>query len=308
VKVVVLGSGSIGMLTAFYLTKQWRSTLLVTNRIKQAEFIEEKGLHLLHQDGNSEMIHVTVESISTLEHEQIIDLLIVTVKSYQVEQVLKTIEASKLTISSILFLQNGMAHTELFSTISVPEIAVGVVEHGARRTNDYTVQHTGVGQIRWSYVRKHGSTVEAVFQETRDEKFQAKYEPMWKPMLQHKLVVNACINPLTALFGIRNGELLQNPHYYSILKQVFLEIMEVVDVRNKEQMWEYVCHISKETGANRSSMLSDLENKRKTEIDSIVGYLLRQAARKQMTMPILNFLFEAIKGIEKENKLGEANL
>ncbi|WP_052144613.1 2-dehydropantoate 2-reductase [Halalkalibacter okhensis] len=307
-KVVVLGSGSIGMLVAFNLIKQGHSTLLVTNRNEQANCIKEERLHLIREDGVNESIHVDVESFSTLKGEETIDLLIVTVKSYQVEQVIKAIQASKLSISSVLFLQNGMAHTELLPMITIPEVAVGVVEHGALRINDYTVHHTGVGLIRWSYVRENNKMVEGVLKESTEGRFRTKYEQKWEPMLQHKLVVNACINPLTALFGIRNGELVQNSHYNMLLRQVFDEIMKVIDLGNAGQMWEYVCNISEKTGANRSSMLSDLENKRKTEIDSIVGYLLRKAAKKQLNTPILVFLYEAIKGKEKEYMLGEANV
>ncbi len=136
-KVVVIGSGSIGMLMAFYLSKKGHPISLLTNRKEQALLIEENGLHMIHQDQQIEVVSVDAHPFSiTSEYEQI-DLAIIAVKSYQVKEVLTKIE--HINVRSILFVQNGMGHTELFSQVTIPELSVAVIEHGALRMNDYTV-------------------------------------------------------------------------------------------------------------------------------------------------------------------------
>ena len=49
-------------------------------------------------------------------------------------------------------------------------------------------------------------------------------EEDYENMLLKKLVVNAVINPLTAILGIKNGELIENKHYFELVKMIFSEI------------------------------------------------------------------------------------
>ncbi|WP_156314693.1 2-dehydropantoate 2-reductase [Halalkalibacter wakoensis] len=309
-KYVIIGSGSIGMLLSSYLAQQTNSLLLATHRNIQANQIEQKGLHLVHTDKITKVQHVRTSSCSALLKNNLtdietIDVMIIAVKSHQVKQVLEDLKGIEHKVASILFLQNGMGHTEMFHDISIPEVAVGVVEHGAMRTNDWTVYHTGVGRLRWSYVQAGKKVIETAFSPLRLNEFPILQEKNWIPLLHSKLIVNACVNPLTALLMVKNGQLLENKYYLNMMSQVFDEACTVLETSEKDQMWEYVRDVCQKTSSNSSSMLLDFEKKRKTEIDSILGYLLRQAANKKIHAPIIAYLHDAIKGKEVEFREGE---
>ena len=47
----------------------------------------------------------------------------------------------------VLFVQNGIGHMELVKDMELPHIAFATVEHGARRLDDRTVSHNGVGML-----------------------------------------------------------------------------------------------------------------------------------------------------------------
>ncbi|WP_332690010.1 2-dehydropantoate 2-reductase [Halalkalibacter lacteus] len=296
-KIVIVGSGSIGLLVTFYLASHQHAIVLATNRKDQVDVIKEKGVHVVRHNQTARM-NVSVSTFSDMKWDETIDLLIVAVKSYQVTSVLKKVHSAK--VKSILFLQNGMGHTEIFSKLAIPELAVGVIEHGALRKNDYTVHHTGVGRVRWSYVRESSGVVNEILKGIIDPNFPVKQEQDWFSMLEGKLVVNACINPITALLQVENGELVKSEHYLSMMKLVFNEVISVVGCTNDAEMWKYVCHVCEKTANNRSSMFVDIVNNRKTEIDSIVGYLIRRARDQKKFMPILTFLYEGIRAKEIE--------
>ena len=102
-----------------------------------------------------------------------------------------------------------------------------------------------------------------------------------------KLVVNVCINPLTALLQVKNGELITNPFLSddgaSIPGGRFLVKEE------KEMVWEMVRHVCERTSHNTSSMLADVRANRQTEIGAIVGYVLEEAKKQQRSVPTLQF-------------------
>ena len=61
-------------------------------------------------------------------------------------------------------------------------------------------------------------------------------EEDYENMLLKKLVVNAVINPLTAILGIKNGELIENPHYFELVKMIFCEIEQCLQLQNSQNI------------------------------------------------------------------------
>jgi 2-dehydropantoate 2-reductase len=291
----IIGAGSLGLLYSYYLCKDHTITLY-TNRKHQADQINTNGL-LMVKDG----IHTTVmiNADSTRNYKE--ELLIVTVKQYDIASVI--VEINNLSPRTILFLQNGMGHLPYLSALLKHHIILGIVEHGAIRLDDHTVQHTGVGVTKIANYNRDNS------QNTMIEQLQINQHPLfsiemkddWRKMLAEKLVVNATINPLTSVLRVRNGVLIENDHFMELLKALFIEVIQVLGLSNEELLWEHVQNICKNTAQNQSSMYKDIQNGRQTEIDSILGYLIQQATNIQKSIPHITFLYHAIKGIEIGN-------
>ncbi|MCT8139034.1 hypothetical protein H1D32_15800 [Anaerobacillus sp. CMMVII] len=115
-----------------------------------------------------------------------------------------------------------------------------------------------------------------------------------------KLVVNGVVNPLTAIFKVTNGELLTNPYYFQLMRKIFEEISSVFSCNDLE--WQRIIEVCKKTSQNRSSMLSDIEAKRETEIEAITGYILDKAALQNKELPLNQFIYNSIKGLEYQRK------
>ena len=296
-KVAVVGAGAIGLLVTYHVVKSGIDVLLLTRTKAQADLIAEHGIGCIDRSRQRDRVFVRAIATEAAFKLDDVDVVIFTVKSYQLRAAL---EQLRLTSQPVLFLQNGMGHVSLFDTLQVPTIAVGVVEHGALREDEMTVRHTGVGKIRWSYVRKETDPFTPLFATVSSQQFPINYEADWKEMLETKLIINACINPLTALFKVKNGMLIENEHFKQMMRALFLEVVDVLGRQDQERLWELVTAVCKNTAENRSSMLVDCEEKRKTEVDSILGYVIEKGKNRKKT-PLTTFLYHGLKAIEGDS-------
>ncbi|GGC80547.1 putative 2-dehydropantoate 2-reductase [Thalassobacillus devorans] len=285
----IIGGGATGMLLAHYLGDNHQVTLYV-RRKEQAASIESKGIQL------------AVTNITTIIHVRQIDegirnhaILFVCVKQNHLDHLTPVL--NKIADSTtVIFLQNGMAHIEKAKELSA-NVMVGVIEHGALKVSDHTVRHSGKGIIRVAYLTGSVDSISLV-ERLNQENFPFVLEPDYYPMLAKKLVINAVINPLTALFEIRNGQLLDNPFLTQLARQLCREACQVLHLDEIEE-WTNVMQIARATAGNYSSMYKDITNGRTTEIDAITGYLLKNST-EQISGHAL--LLQAIKAKQYEKR------
>src|SRR5699024_4578226 len=128
-KIGVIGGGATGLLISYYLSMHHKVTTYV-RRKEQKEKISTNGIILY---GSNKKASVKANYLSELNDEE---LIIVCVKSTDLKSVFEIVQ-EKTSETPLLFLQNGMGHVGLFSTLKNP-IYVGVIEHGVVRINDFT--------------------------------------------------------------------------------------------------------------------------------------------------------------------------
>ncbi|MCP3026219.1 2-dehydropantoate 2-reductase [Halobacillus sp. A5] len=283
-KIGIVGGGAVGLLTALHLSKQHETALFVRNELQKRE-LNNKGIRC-------NKLHAEVEAFTDAAYFNDQDLLIITVKQYDVPAVLEQLPPSL----PVLFLQNGMSHLDSLEPLSNP-CGVGVVEHGAVRISNYEVSHTGKGVI---YLADFHNFLkgEELAEELTVEGFKFLYRENYWSMLAEKVVINTVINPLTALFNVKNKEILLNPHIYELAEKLCLEACEVLDLSFEEQ-WKRVLRVAERTGENQSSMLRDLLEHRKTEVEAISGYILKKSDGRALYH---FFVVNAIHALELKSK------
>ncbi|MEF7644784.1 2-dehydropantoate 2-reductase [Bacillus thuringiensis] len=290
-KIGIVGPGAIGLLYTFYLQKSNQNVTLFTRTAKQAEELNETGVTCI-RDRTCETVYPSVLPIESMVAQNL-DYIFIAVKQYHIDDILPFVEGA----ASLIFLQNGMSHLQKMLNIGCENIAVGIVEHGAKKEGGHSVHHTGVGVTKFGVVCGQSIHFESVFHSFPVSYFPVQIETDWKEIMHKKLVVNVCINPLTALLGVKNGELTKNRFFYQMMEQVFQEVAFLIR-GEKEMVWQMVRNVCEGTSRNTSSMLADVRANRQTEINAIVGYVLEEAKKQQRPVPTLQFLFDAIKGLE----------
>ncbi|WP_421384452.1 2-dehydropantoate 2-reductase [Bacillus salacetis] len=296
-KVGVIGGGAIGMLYAAYLGKNLDVTLYV-RRSEQKNLINNIGIILQHQDTSETISIKAVEDYGDLPEQ---DLIIIAVKQYHLSELIKTLNKIPPDCP-LLFLQNGIGHMKLLEQLSHANLYVGTVEHGALKLSDNEVAHKGKGKTNAAVFRGNGKMLSKLSRANID--FPVIIQSDYDLVLLEKLAVNAVINPLTAVLGIQNGRLVENEHFEHLAQSIFDEILLLYPRLNSIIDFEDIKEIASNTRGNTSSMLADLQTKRETEVEAILGAMLEEARSNDVSLSIIPVLYEMVKGLDKERRKG----
>jgi 2-dehydropantoate 2-reductase len=296
-KIGIIGGGAVGLLFAAYLQKDHEVTLYVRSA-EQKKLISSYGISLL-AEGQEHISYVQVLMTDEWKGEE--ELSIVAVKQYDIHPLISIFNDNQAAQSpSFLFLQNGMGHLSLLHELRAKAILAGTVEHGALKKDARTVQHTGAGRTNIAVFSGEGAEAAECLEETSGD-FPFAVRKDYKEMLLQKLVINSIVNPLTGILQVKNGELIENPYYYTLVQEYFAEIAAVLELEDPEEAFSALVSVCRKTSSNTSSMLKDLQNQRKTEADAILGYILGEADKKNKHAPLVLAFYSCIKGKEPGN-------
>lgn len=295
---VVVGGGSVGLLYAARLALAGQTVTVVTRSSLQANQLTQSGISYTHLDGGKKVVPIQACSIEQGLPEG--DLYLLTVKQTDLPALLPALRLIHST-ARVIALQNGMGHHELLHGILSEERSFFAINtEGARRLSGTEVVHTGSGILRvgtWESVRDSDPVIRSFVEWAMSIGIHAVLEKSIKPYAWRKLMANALINPLTALFEIPNGALLENPHTEKLMQELFQEartVAEYAGQKIEEADWQEIVTICRNTSRNLSSMLQDVKRHRQTEVESINGYIVRQGKVAGIPTPLHETLLRVI--------------
>ncbi|EWG11844.1 2-dehydropantoate 2-reductase [Cytobacillus firmus] len=294
-RIAIIGGGAVGLLFAHYLNENHEVLVYVRNS-SQLQKLRKNGL-TFERNGIRSNTRVKACHFSEWKGEE--DLTIIAVKQYSIPELAgEILKMDACKSGSFLFLQNGMGHLKWAEMLETDSLFVGSVEHGALKTEPDTVLHTGIGVTKVAAIKGDVEFLKKI-SDSASCYFPFIFVGDHLEMLIQKLIVNSLINPLTAVLRVRNGELLSNKSYYRLFLKLFDEVSAILNIHDKASALNHVKSVCEETGMNRSSMLKDIEEGRETEIDAILGYILKEAEMKKISAPYTESLYYQIKGRER---------
>ena len=298
-KITVLGCGALGQLWLASLFKQGHEVqgwLRVPQPFCHVNLVETDGSVF-----NQTLIANDPDFLASSE------LLLVTLKAWQVSDAVKALAGKLPTNCPILLLHNGMGTLEELGALHQPLLS-GATTHAARRDNNIIIHvANGITHIG------PGNAAGNDFSFLADMLHHALPEIAWHDNILaanwKKLAVNCVINPLTALYNCPNGELR---HHQSEVDEICHEVARVMEREGHhttaEDLIYYVGEVIESTAENISSMLQDVRVERHTEIDYITGYLLQRARAHGLSVPVNSRLYEQIKRKENEYERSSTGL
>ncbi|WP_434525681.1 2-dehydropantoate 2-reductase [Photorhabdus asymbiotica] len=285
-KITVLGCGAIGKL---WLTALSRQKHQVQGWLKTSQ----SYLSVYINEINGEVFNQSIPTNNN-DHLANSELLIVCLKAWQVADAVNSLLPKLSPDCPILLLHNGMGTQE--ELLSAPNpILLGITTHGAYQ-NDQQVYHTASGL---TYIGS--ATPNATgFNSLANVLHQSLPNVTWHDQILSiswlKLAANCVINPLTALYECRNGDLLHYPEQLNILCEEIIQVMQRENMHASiDNLTTYVYDVIDLTAKNYSSMLQDIRAKRRTEIDYITGYLLHRSRAHGLATPENTRIYNLIK-------------
>jgi len=301
-KIAVVGPGALGCLVAGLLkAKAKEEVRLIDNSPERAKRIGENGIKI---EGLSGCVQAQVNISADPKEIGPCDLVILCVKSYSTEDACKDIKELVSKETFVLTLQNGIGNVQVLNDyFGSDRVIAGVTNHGATLLGDGHVRHAGRGDTIIGVLNgKVLGPIKEIAGILSKAGLETKVSRDINSVVWGKLVINVGINALTGITRLKNGMLIEHDGTREILRSAVQEAVKIVKRKRVKlayddpiQKVESVC---KATAANISSMLQDILNNKRTEIDFINGAITRQGKALGIPTPVNEVLTSLIKTIE----------
>jgi 2-dehydropantoate 2-reductase len=293
--ILIVGSGALGCLFAARLAATGQRVQML-GTWREGVVALQRGVTLVAADGTKQTfpVEASLEAKDFRGAQQ----AIVLVKAWQTERAAGQLVECLAADGLALTLQNGLGNREkLAAQLGEGRVAYGVITTGATLLGPGEVRWAGEGQISLGAHAKldllPGVLQTAGFKVVNVENVDSV---AWS-----KLVINAAINPLTAVLGISNGELLTRTDARELSAALANEVAAVAAKKNIALTFADPVaaaeDVARRTAANLSSMLQDVRRGATTEIDAICGEVVKAGEAAGVPTPVNATMWRLVRAM-----------
>jgi len=296
----IVGAGAMGCLFGSFLAKQGEEVWLVDVWKEHVELINEKGLSVMIE-GKSERI--PIQATTNTHDVGRCDAVIIATKFRHtrdaVRNALNIIDEETVVIT----LQNGIGNVETISEfVNKDQIVFGVTTLGSvvKGPGHIEATVTKVGQTYlWSVTGEPGKRVKSVIDACNRAGLDFSLTPDVKERIWRKLCLNAGLSVPCAIPRLECGDYIEQPHSLELTRGLVQEIVAVAEHEgvnlDPEEMYENVVNLARQSPNHRTSILMDVVNHRKTEIDCLNGAVVSRARKYGIKVPFNSVISNIIR-------------
>jgi 2-dehydropantoate 2-reductase len=322
--VAIYGAGAMGTVLGTYITKAGFDIDLINRNKEHIDALKKDGATIT----GTIYLHQKVHALLPEEMHKEYDIILLMTKQRFNKEIVEFLKKYLKNDGILCTLQNG---------IPEPTIANIIGEHrtvGA--TMSWGASFHGKGQVELTTVPSKDTLTFQIGQYGTVNKDLFQYtvsllETMGTVEIKEnllgarwaKLIINAAFSGLSVITGATFGELAKNRKSRTIALEI---IKECIDVANKAnikieplqgkdivKLMNYQTKIKKQISllilpiamrkhkAIKSSMLRDLQNNRKTEIDAINGVIIEYGKTYHIPTPLNDKVVSIVHKIEDKN-------
>ncbi|GAA4347832.1 2-dehydropantoate 2-reductase [Variovorax defluvii] len=292
-KIAVMGAGAVGCYYGGMLARAGHAVVLV-GRPAHVAAVRRDGLRLetLHFDE-----HVRLEASTETAAVEGAELVLFCVKSTDTESAGETMRPHLPAGALVLTLQNGVDNATRLQAVLPQEVAATVVYVATEMAGPGHVKHHGRGEL-------------VIAPSSRSEEMAALLAAAGVPTqvsdnvvgaLWAKLILNCAYNALSAITQLPYGRLSQGEGVQATMRDVVHECLAVAaaaGVTVPGDTWQAVQRIAETMPTQYSSTAQDLARGKRSEIDHLNGYVLRQGAALGVATPANRVLHTLVKLLE----------
>jgi 2-dehydropantoate 2-reductase len=293
---LIVGTGALATLFAARLSEAGHSVSMLGTWQAGLSALRKEGARILDADGIERAfpVHATDDPREVGDAK----FALVLVKAWQTERAAHQLSNCLAQDGLAVTLQNGLGNREtLMRELGPGRVALGVTTAGATVLGPGLVRAGGEGILSLERNPAIGA-LEAALQSA---KFNVQTVADVQSLMWGKLVINAAINPLTALLRIPNGELLQRPAARGLMSMLAREAAAVAEAEAIhlpfENPSEAVEEVARKTAGNHSSMFQDILRGAPTEIDAICGAVTKRGELHNIPTPINHACWQLVRAL-----------
>lgn len=309
-RICIVGPGAMGLLHAAYLRRAGFDVSLLDHHRLRAQRLNDLKV-VVQIENCAEVVDIPCHATPNFGP---VDLIIFFVKAYSTADA--AAHAAPLIGSDtvLLTLQNGLGNLEIIEQYQrIDRVLAGASTSGATLLDFNMVRQEGLGDIligsplgrtgvwgaNWAFAGELAGEVVELFQRAG---LPARVVDDVHATLWRKTVINAAINPLTAITSLENGQLLEHPYLRQLLNDLTVEAATVAQATHPtltpDEMVPVVEEVCRLTAHNRSSMLQDITHGRRTEVDYINGAIVKAGLTAGLATPLNQAMLALIKTLE----------
>ena len=298
-KVFILGAGAIGSVIGGLLSKK-NDVTLVGNK-SHVDAVNSRGLSI-SGDVNEIFRIRTDTQIQEIPHGTLIFL---TTKTYDSERAIRGIDKLLKEDTVVLVLQNGLGNEEFVKRAVSRKVKV------LRGITTMAAEFFEAREVRYwkgETVIEHDVAAENVAEILNASALKTSLSENIRDKIWGKVVVNSVVNPLTAIFRVRNHEIGTQP-LAKVRHQIVQECVQVGKAEGIAFPRDLEKVIDREilSYTNYSSMYQDIMKRKRTEIDFLNGKIVELGRKHHIPTPMNETMVHFIKFLEEKNELPRKN-
>jgi 2-dehydropantoate 2-reductase len=300
---VIGGAGAMGSVFGGRLAQAGQNVTLIDVWSAAVENINARGLQLDDKAGATHTIRV--QATTRPADVGPVDLALVFVKCYHTEEAVRNATPLIGDDTVVLSLQNGWGNApRIAGIVGEARVVVGVTYHSATVLGPGHVHHAGVGPTLIGELdgrmTDRLSRIANVFTEAG---FEIKPTTNVLREIWSKLALNVCTLPTSALLRFYAGQLIRHQGTLDLMRALLAETVAVANAQNIgldfDERWGAITGLLERATSVKASMLQDVENRRRTEIDVINGAVVEAGRRLNIPTPYNETMVWLVRSLEE---------
>ena len=301
-KVAVVGAGAVGGYFGGLLARAGAPVIFI-GRPAFADAVKQNGLFL---DTVQFQERVKVEASTDLAAARGAEIVLFCVKTTDTAETARALAKVLSKDAVIISMQNGVDNAQQIEAASGMKALPAAVYVAASVPAPGKVKHVGRGDLVLGPQNEITERVAAVF--TRG-KVPCRISENLAGELWTKLVWNCALNAVSALGKVTYGEILASADAKQLLETTVYEVLTVArasgiqpaGLEDPKAALAGAYKVAESMAATRSSTSQDMMRGKKTEIDSLNGFIVRRARELNVPAPVNHALFTLVKLAENNS-------
>jgi len=297
-KIALIGLGGIGCAYAHKIQDSMPTSLKII--ADEERIIRYKKLGFIINNKPYSFQYISPE-----EATEAVDLIIISVKYNELSAAIKAIGKFVGKDTIILSLLNGIDSEELIGEVYGKEkllysfcVAVDAIREGNK------IDFSSSGRIVFGEEKNIALSEKVALVKDFFEKVNIAYEIPTDMLhsLWWKYMINIGINQTSAVLRAPYGVFQRNPEARDLMEMAMVEAIEVSAkigtglTKTDLTLWYDILNQMSPYG--KTSMLQDIESKRKTEVEMFSGFLSKLGKKHSVPTPVNDVLYHIIKTME----------